>query len=65
MFRKVHRNDPDAIIESTKRSLQDIEELEDYKDLINKNLTKSSVYMCLAEYLVIDQRKSGVLHSIE
>ena len=60
MFRKVHRNDPDAISEKHIKILyRTIEELEDYKDLINKNLTKSSVYMCLAEYFSnADQRKS-------
>ena len=59
MFRKVHRNDPNVISEKHLKILyRTLEDLENYKDLINRNLTKSSIYMCLAEYFSFtDQKK--------
>ena len=60
MFRKVHRNDPNDIKERHIKTLyKTLEELENITDLLSKNLTKSSIYFCLAEYFSkLDQKKS-------
>jgi hypothetical protein len=57
---KFNRNDPNDIKERHIKTLyKTLEELENITDLLSKNLTKSSIYFCLAEYFSkLDQKKS-------
>ena len=51
LFRKLLRSDKSAIIQNHLRTLENVlEKIEEYPNLTSKNLTKSSVYSCLAEY---------------
>lgn len=66
MFRKVHRNDPDAIKEKHLKTLyRTLQELESFKDLLNRNLTKSSIYFCLAEYFSSTDRQKSEEYYIQ
>lgn len=60
MFRKVLRHDPQNITQEHIKTLYaSLDSIDDKKSLISRNLTKASIYSCLAEYYnKIDKKKS-------
>ena len=51
IFRKLLRSDKKAILPNHLKTMEDIlKNIEKSKNLINKNLTKASIYSCFAEY---------------
>ena len=51
LFRKLLRSDKSAILQNHLRTLENVlEKIDENPNLTSKNLTKSSVYSCLAEY---------------